>query len=372
MQTTSLSPSAGREGEPLLIDGSHGEGGGQIVRSAVSLAAITGRSISLVNIRAGREKPGLAAQHLTSVRAAAALCAARLEGDGLGAQALLFAPQRRVEGGRYRFDVAAAREGRSAGATTLVLQTVLLPLAFAPEPSTVVIEGGTHNPMSPPFDYVRDVWLPALQRMGLRAEIALEAWGFYPAGGGRIRISIDGCRSLPGGRLKALDLRERGPLVAVRGRAVAAKLPAHIAARMQARALGVLASLPAPAQIEAELVDAACPGAGLFLNAMYANVSAGFSALGKPGRPAESVAEEAALALITHHAAGAALDAHLGDQLLLPAALAGGESHFTTHRLTRHLRTNAWLIERFGLAEISVAERGDRTGEVHVRPGPAR
>jgi RNA 3'-terminal phosphate cyclase (ATP) len=307
----------------------------------------------------------MAAQHLTSVRAAAAVCRARLEGDELGATELVFAPQGRVRSGDYRFDVGAAREGGSAGAASLVLQTVAVPLFMAEGPSEVVVEGGTHNPASPSFDYLRDVWLPALAPLGNKAELALEAWGWFPLGRGRIRATIAGAGAR---KPSALDLRERGALRAIRGRAVAANLPPHIPARMKERACGLLSHLQCELDVQAEIAPAACPGAGIFLAAIYEKSVAGFSAIGRRGRSSEDVAEEAAMGLITHYASTAALDHHLGDQLLAPAAFAGGRSQFTVHRVTRHLRTNAWVIGQFGLAEIALEERADGTGLVTVTP----
>jgi RNA 3'-terminal phosphate cyclase (ATP) len=358
------------QGARLEIDGSHGEGGGQILRTALTLAAETGRAVHFHDIRARRRVPGLAASHLTSVRAAAAICGARLEGDGLGSTELLFEPGAPVRAGSYHFDISAAREGVSAGAACLVLQTVLLPLCLARGPSEVVVEGGTHNPMSPPFDYLRDVWLGTLSRMGVSAEIELEAWGWYPLGGGRVRARLPGRSSSHSAWLTALDLRDRGPLRAIRGRAVAANLPAHIPERMVRSAEALLLPLGCEFAIAAESVAARCAGAGIFLTAVYGESVAGFSAVGQRGKPSEEVAQEAALALIAHHRSSAALDPHLGDQLLVPAALADGPSRFTVHRVSRHLRTNAWVIERFGLAEIAIEEREDGTGLVTVTPTP--
>jgi RNA 3'-terminal phosphate cyclase (ATP) len=302
------------------------------------------------------------------VRAAAALCGARLENDVLAAMDLTFAPQTEVRSGTYSFDVGAAREGGSAGAASMVLQTVMPPLCLARGRSEVVVNGGTHNPMSPPFDYLRDVWLRTLARMDIDAEITLEAWGWIPAGAGRIRALIPGWTGQGAAHATPLDVRERGALRRICGRAVAANLPDHVPRRMSDRARSLLSHLPCDLDLRAESVQAACPGAGIFLTATYENCVAGFSAVGRRGRSSEDVAEEAVMGLISHHASQAAFDHHLGDQVLAPMALAVGPSHFTVHRVTRHLRTNAWVIEQFGLAEVTVEERADGTGVVTVAP----
>lgn len=247
----------------VVVDGARGEGGGQILRTALSLSAITGRPLRIDRIRALRRNPGLAAQHLTAVRSAAALCAAQLEGDRLGSTSLEFVPTTPVAAGDYVFDVALAREGGSAGAVMLVLQTVLLPLARAAAASRVVLRGGTHMAWSPPFDYVGDVWLPMLARLGVEASVELAAWGWYPVGKGEVIAQIR-----PGPTfLKPLEIDEPGPLLRIRGRAVAANLPAHIPQRMADRARALLAGLGAQLDIEALRVRAACAGAGIFLTA---------------------------------------------------------------------------------------------------------
>jgi RNA 3'-terminal phosphate cyclase (ATP) len=351
----------------LLIDGAHGEGGGQILRSAVSLAAVTGRRIHIEHIRANRRTPGMAAQHLTAVRAASALCQARLSGDVLGSQELDFAPQAPVAAGRYSFDVALAREGGSAGAVSLVLQTVLLPLALTRGTSHVTVCGGTHLPRSPSVDYLCRVWLPMLRRIGIDAQIALDAWGWFPVGKGQIRATIDGAAEASRKPL-ALSLMEHGPLRRVGGRAVAANLPAHIPQRMSDRARALLEALDVPIDIRAERVRAACPGAGIFLAAEYENVPAGFTCLGAIGKSSEAVAEEAVTALLQHHASGAALDRHLGDQLLLPLSLARGRSDYSVEAPSQHLETNAWVIERFGLASIVIEKTSSGTGRVIITP----
>lgn len=299
----------------LVIDGSYGEGGGQILRSTLTLSALTGRPVRIEHLRANRQKPGLAAQHLTSVRAAAMLCDAELHGAELGSRTLQFIPQKPIQSGDYLLDVAQAREGGSAGAAMLVLQTLLLPLALAKGASTVVMRGGTHVTMSPSYDYVHDVWLPMLARMGVDAELALVQSGWYPVGRGEVKLRIAGSAAL-----RPLPAEQRGPLQAVTGRALAANLPAHVGERMAGHARELLARDGIKAEIEPVVMNAACPGAGLYLAAHYQNSVAGFSALGKRGKPAEQVAGEACAELLRHYRSGAALEPHLADQLILPTS----------------------------------------------------
>jgi RNA 3'-terminal phosphate cyclase (ATP) len=348
----------------LVIDGSYGEGGGQILRSSLSLAAITGRPVRIEKLRANRKKPGLAAQHLTSVRAAAMLCDAQLEGAELGSQTLQFIPRKPVQAGDYALDVAEAREGGSAGAVMLVLQTLLLPLALAKGVSRVVLRGGTHVDMSPSFDYVHDVWLPMRARMGISAELSLVRSVWYPIGRGEIRLRLSGA-----GALRPLRLEQRGPLQTIAGRALVANLPIHISERMASHVHDLLQQAGMDAEIEAVVMQAACPGAGLYLTAHYQNCLAGFGAQGKRGKPAELVAEEARAALLHHHRSGAALETHLADQLILPAALCKAESVFSVEHISPHLVTNAWVAERFGLARIDIVPAAGETGHVKIFAG---
>lgn len=354
----------------LLIDGSHGEGGGQILRTALSLSAVTGRALRIENIRAGRPKPGLAAQHLTAIHSAAAVCAAQVTGATLGSLAIRFEPQASPVAGVYHFDVAEAREGGSAGAATLVLQTVALPAVFAMGASRFCIRGGTHIAWSPTIDYVQQVWLPLLRRMGIGIEVELEAYGFYPAGGGEIIARIEGSGPGSGGALRSVHLTERGRLLSITGRAIAANLPAHIPQRMTDRAYSLLERAAPRVHIEPLRVRAICPGAALFLAAAYEHVGVGFASLGARGKSSEAVAEEAAGALLAHNATGAALDRHLADQVLLPLAFTDGPSTFTCETASRHLKTNAWVIEQFGVARVTIEERPDLTAHVAVSPQP--
>jgi RNA 3'-terminal phosphate cyclase (ATP) len=335
----------------IVIDGSYGEGGGQVLRTSLTLAILTGRAVQIEHIRAGRRKPGLAAQHLTAVRAAAAICDATVTGDRMGSQWLQFRPGGPPRAGDYTFDVAQVRRGGSAGAVSLVLQTVLLPLALAPGSSRLTLRGGTHVSWSPPFPYLNEVYLPTLTRLGLRATVELKRCGFYPAGGGEVVMQIEGDAS----SVRPLSLTERGALGRVWGTALVANLPAHIPQRMANRARNLLAEEGLKADLRARRVRANGPGAGIFVLLEYENgARAGFTAYGRKGLPAEQVAEAACRDLLRYHRSGAAVDMHLADQLIVPLTIADDVSHFSTCRVTEHLRTNMWVVERFARARFEV------------------
>jgi RNA 3'-terminal phosphate cyclase (ATP) len=353
----------------LVIDGSHGEGGGQILRTAVSIAAVTGRPLRIEKIRTRRPNAGLAAQHVTAVRAAAAVCGAALTGDRIGSAVLEFVPQGSPQAGVYAFDVGATRPGGSAGASTLVIQAVVPVLLAADGDSTVAVRGGTHVEWSPPYDYLQDVWLSALRSMGASIDCALRRSGWYPVGQGEIEVHVRGLGA-PRGRLRGLHLEERGALRRVSGRALVAELPLRIADRMAERATGLLKSARLRARVKADRVAAACPGAGIFLTAEYEPVCCGFNALGRQGKPAEAVASKAVADLLRHHAAGGTVDIHLADQLLVPMALADRPSVFTVESVSSHLETNAWVIERFGLAKVDIARRKSAPAVVTISPLP--
>lgn len=349
----------------VVIDGSYGEGGGQILRTALALSAITGRPLRIERIRANRRRPGLAAQHLASVRAVAAICDATLEGDAIGSSVLGFVPRSAPRAKSYSIDVAELRKGGSAGSVVLILQAMLLPLSFADGPSSLFLRGGTHVSWSPPFDYADEVWLPALRRMGLRARIRLLRSGWYPVGEGEIEARIEGRAS---GAISGLDWTQRGALLEITGRALVANLHIRIAERMAGRATDLLSDQTQRLSIRPERVRASCAGAGISLTARYEGGSVGFNALGARGLPAEEVAETAARGFLRFHASGASVDEHLADQLLLPMALASGPSVFICPQATSHLRTNAWVIERFGVAQVELEEHEDGPVRVTVRP----
>jgi RNA 3'-terminal phosphate cyclase (ATP) len=224
----------------LHIDGSYGEGGGQILRTSLSLAAITGQPIRIDRIRANRKKPGLAIQHLTAVRATAAICQAQVQGDAVGSTKLEFIPGSLPQAGHYTFDVAQTTGAGSAGAVTLILQTILLPLALATGDSVVTLKGGTHLPWSPPILYIEHVYLPALRQMGLQAQVQVRAWGWYPRGGGEVELRVTGGGGNVASPLSGLQLLERGALQQVRGLAIVTELPSHIPQRMAMRAENLL------------------------------------------------------------------------------------------------------------------------------------
>ena len=337
----------------VVIDGSYGEGGGQVLRTSLTLSVITGRPMRIERIRAGREEPGLRPQHLTAVQAAAAICGARVEGAEPGSQALTFAPGGPARPGHYTFDVTQAAHTGSAGSVGLVLQTVLLPLAFAGGESHLTLRGGTHVPWSPSVFYLEHVFLPQLASMGVQAGLELKQWGFYPAGGGEIEVRIVG----RAGPLRPVTLTARGPLRRVLGIAAVMNLPAHIPQRMADRARSVLTGAGLPGQLvalEPRRLHGAGPGAGLFLCAIYESARAGFTAYGRKGLPAERVAEEACQELLLYHQSGAPADPHLADQLVLPAALAAGESRVYTARVSQHLLTNVWVVQNFLRREVTV------------------
>ena len=331
----------------LEVDGSMGEGGGQVLRASLSLSAITGCGFRMERIRAGRKKPGLAAQHLACVRAAARICSARVSGDRAGSQELSFRPGK-LKPGEYEFRV------RTAGSAALVAQTVALPLSAAGGDSNVTIGGGTHVAWSPSAGYLADVWCRAISALGLHVDARLSRAGYYPKGGGEIILSVRQ-RQHP---VMPLDAAARGSLRGVRGHLVISRLPEDVARRCRGRADALLGESGLFAEWTSERLAAASPGIGLEIFADFGVLSAGFVSLGKRGKPAEQLAEEAVGALVSFLSSGAAVDMHLADQLVLPLALAPGASRFTTSRITSHLLTVLDVVRLF-LPEVEVCVEGE-------------
>lgn len=331
----------------LTLDGAHGEGGGQILRTALSLAVLLGRPVALTRIRAARPKPGLRPQHQTVVRALAAISDADVVGDALGSTELQFAP-RMLRGGDHRFDIGEIRG--SAGSVALLFQALLLPLVFAPGPSRLTLLGGTHVSGSPVVHYLTEVYLPALERIGVRADVRLRRWGWYPAGGGEIEATIQPAQALRGFAPAALP-----DFGSVRGLSAVSRLPGSIAERQRSRAIERLAAAGVPAEITIE-EDATALGAGTLLFLAVPG-RGGFTALGRRGVPAERVADQAVDALLGFRASGAAVDDHLADQMVPFLAVAREPSDLTCPTASSHLRTVSWVVPQFVPARITLEER---------------
>jgi RNA 3'-terminal phosphate cyclase (ATP) len=352
-------------GKLITLDGSHGEGGGQILRTALTLSLLTGKPFRMVKVRANREKPGLRPQHLTALTAAAELGGAEVSGASVGSRELTFRP------GSYAPRDLAIDIG-TAGATALVLQTLHLPLALRAEgPVRVTLTGGTFNTKAPSYPFLATTWRAHLAALGAPVALAMPRAGFYPRGGGRLDAWLEPAR------LRPLTLTDRPPLARIRGEAGVARLRPEIAERMRARAEARLAEAGITGEVEVaiDLVewDAIAPGAAVALWAEHEGEGEGqapatFVGLGERGKPAEVVADEAVDELLAHEAvANGAVDPHSADQILIPLALAPGRSDYTVSEVTEHLRTNARTVRAFLDREITVEEpEADRPGRVTV------
>lgn len=325
------------------IDGSAGEGGGQIVRTALALAMLTGSAITIRDIRARRSNPGLRAQHLAAIRAAARICGASVDGATVASRQLRFAPGP-VRPGRYEIDVG------TAGSTLLVLQTILPALSFCTAGSEVLLQGGTHNPRAPTFEFIKDAYLPLLGRLGFSACVTLERRGFYPRGGGLLRASIR-----PFNRNPPLELTERGVVVSQTASALLSRLPKHIGQR-EIAVLRTRLDLP-EAACSVETVAAPSAGNTVQVRIDSAHVSIVFCGFGTRGVPAETVATGVANQVEQYLRADVALDAYLADQLLVPLALAAG-GKFTTLKPSGHTMTNAEVIKALLPIRIEARELG--------------
>ncbi|WP_069806684.1 RNA 3'-terminal phosphate cyclase [Vulcanisaeta thermophila] len=346
------------------IDGSVLEGGGQILRTALALSAITGVGIRIFNIRARRSNPGLQQQHLTSVLAAARIARAEVVGAVKGSTELTFKPGG-ITCGDFRFDIG------TAGSVTLVIQTILPILTFAPCPSTVTITGGTDVPWSPPIDYVRFVMLPTLSLFGVNAEVKLLRRGHYPRGGGEVRLTVR-----PNPELRPVNAVEFGDLVEVRGLSHAVRLPRHVAERQakSAREHLIKGGVKAPINIELEYYEQGNdphlgPGSGIVLWAVSSrNLVKGGDALGERGKPAEAVGEEAAKKLLENLSVNMALDDHMGDMVIPYMALARGRSTIGVSRITLHTLTNIYIVERILGVKFNVKGEEGKPGIIEF-PG---
>ena len=329
----------------IALDGAQGEGGGQILRSALSLSMITGQPFEMSGIRAGRAKPGLLRQHLTAVRAATEICGAQVNGDELGSQQLRFTPGP-IRGGEYRFAIG------SAGSCMLVLQTVLPALWFADGSSRVEVHGGTHNQAAPSADFIFRVREPLLARMGISQRTTLIKHGFYPAGGGAAATVVE-----PATSLRGLTLISRGETLRTTAEALLAAVPYHVGEREVAtleahfpqaekNVVALEAHFPQAEKNVVALEGGCGPGNALSLMIQSEQLTELFAAFGVKGTSAEAVANQVAHEARRYLASPAAVGEHLADQLILPLALAG-EGAFTVARASAHLLTNIVVVERF-------------------------
>ena len=318
----------------IEIDGSQGEGGGQVLRTALALSVVTGQAVTLTNIRAGRAKPGLMRQHLACVQAATRICSAQTHGAELGSRALRFEPAA-VQPGHYRFDVG------SAGSCLLVLQTVLPPLLLAAQPSQLTLTGGTHNPMAPPFHFIERSFVPLLRQMGAEVQLTLRRHGFYPAGGGEVEAVVYPATT----GLRPLVLEERGALQEAYAEALCAGIPRSVADRellLVGEALGWAGErLRAPPLRQNE-----GPGNALMATLQYAQHAEVFTQFGEKRLSSEQVAQRLVNEVQRFERGRAAVGEHLADQLAIPLALARGGS-YTASEISLHARTNFEVIERF-------------------------
>jgi RNA 3'-terminal phosphate cyclase (ATP) len=339
-------------GKLISLDGSQGEGGGQIIRTALALSAVTGQGFQITRIRAGRAVPGLRPQHLTAIRAAAMACSARVGGAFDGSPDVRFEPGP-VAGGEFRFEIA------TAGAATLVLQTVLLPLATAAQASRVEVTGGTHVPASPSFHYLANHWRAVVERLGVAASLTLVKAGFYPPGGGEIRADVKSWAR----PAAPFSLEDRGALIGIRGTSGASRVRGDVA-RRQADAARELLWESRRLESTWDVVDVAAssPGSFLVIEAVFEQGRAAFGLLGQRGLRAEVVGDRAARQVMHFLESEGAVDPHLADQLAVPMALSGGGGRVTTSEVTRHLETVAAVLSQFGIPARTWGRRGGPGG----------
>jgi len=338
----------------IEIDGSLGEGGGEILRSALTLSLVTQSPLRLFNIRARRSRPGLQPQHLQAVKAAVQVGEAKFSGAEIGSGEILFEP-RAIRAGTIDFDIG------TAGSAPLVLQTILVPLSLAGEESRISITGGTHIRWSPCFHYLDLNWRPFMERAGFDFEITMERAGFYPRGGGLIHTFIR-----PVNKIHPLQALKRGSLLSVDGISAIANLDIRIAQRQRDQALDRLKGLGCNAEIEITRLEAPSPGTLLLLLARYEHSQCCFFSLGERGKPAEQVADEAVDQLEFFATTNGAVDHYLADQLILPLALAEGKSQLRTSMITSHLLTNSEVVQRFLPVNIKFCGKPGAPGVIEI------
>ncbi len=346
----------------IEIDGSHGEGGGQILRTALTLAACLAKTVHIRRIRAGRPSPGLRPQHMTAIRAIAQICGAKVDDLSVGQTDLLFAP-REVTPGRYSLEVG------TAGSTGLVLQTVAIPLALAPDPSIVEVIGGTHNPKAPCYEYLQRIWAPLLERIGLPIRMHMLRAGFYPRGGGAVSTHIIGGSRID--QIRPIRLLDRGDVKSRGGVAKIANQPMAIGHRLRQAALWQSGKrgIP-PFEVQIELIDAHDPGGVCVLWVECERSGATFFGLSSKAKSPEGAGSDAALEMADFldetKSGRAAVDPYAADQLMVPLALASGRSEYTTSRITEHCLTNADVIRLMTGRSVDVEGKIGEPGRIII------
>jgi RNA 3'-terminal phosphate cyclase (ATP) len=338
----------------VTIDGSFGEGGGQILRTSLALSLVTGKPFSIRNIRAGRKKPGLMRQHLTAVNAAAEVGQAAIEGNRIGSQAFTFEPEM-IKPGNFHFAIG------SAGSCTLVFQTILPALLIARGSSEITLEGGTHNPFAPPFDFLEKAFLPVIDRIGPKVDAILEKPGFYPAGGGRFKVSVN-----PAG-LNRINLLERGNIIHKTAQASVANLPVNIANR-ELKVIREMLDWGSELLNAVNVENSQGPGNILTIEIESENITEVFTGFGEKGVSAEKVAKRAVKSVQEYLASNVPVGRYLADQLLVPMALAGG-GKFRTLSPTEHTTTNAEIIKKFIDVDIAINEYDQNRWEIEIWNG---
>jgi RNA 3'-terminal phosphate cyclase (ATP) len=340
----------------ILVDGSLGEGGGQVFRTSLTLSLLTKKPLHIRNIRANRSSPGLRHQHLTSLQAACRISNANVAGDLLGSQEVFFSPGD-IKSGKYAFEIP------TAGSTSLVLQTIFLPLAFVSNSSQVVINGGTHVRWSPTYQYLEWQWLSWMEKIGFVGSLKLNNCGYYPEGGGQITCDI-----FPAGKLKSLNIYERGRMIQIRGCSGVSNLAPEIAKRQRHRLVNRIGSRYPLNDIRSLSYPAKGKGTFLVVVAELEGSMACFSALGEKGKRAEAVADEIVEQVDNFMNTPGCVDPYLPDQLLLPLCFSKGQSRIHTSKITSHLITNAEVIQHFLPIQFTISGKLDQPGILTINP----
>ncbi len=342
------------ENDLIKIDGSYGEGGGQILRTALSLSAITQRPFEIFNIRANRKTPGLSHQHLQAVNATARICNAEVIGNQLRSTDIKFYPGE-ISAGTYRLDIG------TAGSVSLVLQTIFYPLSLSNKPSAITIIGGTHVSHSPCIDYLSQQWLYFLKKIGFDAEIQTLRAGFYPRGGGEVLIKVN-----PTSPQHPLRIENRGKLIQVKGISTVSNLDINIALRQQTQARKRFLERNIPLEISVREMPALGKGTMLLLVGKFERSQCCYFSLGAIGKRAETVADEACNEFFSFLKTNGVIDEYLADQLIIPLALSKGASQFITPRVTQHLLTNIEIVKLFLPVAVDIPGIPNEEGSVKI------